>query len=844
MRRLPIALVCALSLGAALLSTPPPAAAAAAEKKPSRKELKAQDEAVKKLPEKYRAWLEQVAVIISDEERAGFLALEKDYQRDAFIKEFWAARDPYPDTARNELKDRFEERMAEARATFEVLDDRRAELFLTNGPPGARIVSRCTSILQPLEVWYYRRSEVAAFEFFLVFYKHWGAGKFRLWEPSEGLDALFQHGEAASLRAIADGCIDGDKLAAGIGWVWQQGMFGYATILQKVERPPDPPKGEWVATFKSYSTDLAQGTPTFPAKLAVDFPGRHQTRTVVQGVVTVPVAEAAAVQLGEHRSYNFVLTGEVLQEGTLFESFRYKFDFPADEVAGDDLPMVFERTLRPGDYTLALKLEDLNGKRFFREERPLAVPQMAKDLPPPPPADAESARLLAEANAAITSGERTIQLVEPPGDLHTGMLRFETLTTGPGIEKVTFELDGKPVLTKRKPPYSVELDLGSLPRTHELAAVAFDGGGEEVARDAMTLNAGDHRFAVELVEPRGGRRYAQSLRAEAEVQVPEGAAVERVEFYLDETLVATLYQPPFAQPILLPEGNPLAYVRAVVYLADGATTEDTVFVNAPDYLDELDIEFVELYTTVVDRQGRPIEGLTQKDFTVVEDGVKQEIARFETVADRPIHAAVLLDVSASMEPEIQRAQGAALRFFEQTVRPKDRAALVTFNDRPALAAKFTNEQKTLAAALAGLKAERGTSLYDSLIFALYYFNGVRGQKAAIVLSDGKDESSRFAFDDALEYARRAGVTVYVIGLGEDVDRKKLVRLSEETGGRAFFLHSAAELDGIYATIQRELRSQYLVAYQSSNTSGEGFRTVEVKLARGGLEAKTMRGYYP
>ena len=74
------------------------------------------------------------------------------------------------------------------------------------------------------------------------------------------------------------------------------------------------------------------------------------------------------------------------------------------------------------------------------------------------------------------------------------------------------------------------------------------------------------------------------------------------------------------------------------------------------------------------------------------------MARFETVADRPIHAAVLLDVSASMEPEIQSAQGAALRFFEKTVRPKDRAALVTFNDRPALAAKFTNEQKTLAAA--------------------------------------------------------------------------------------------------------------------------------------------------
>jgi VWFA-related protein len=424
------------------------------------------------------------------------------------------------------------------------------------------------------------------------------------------------------------------------------------------------------------------------------------------------------------------------------------------------------------------------------------------------------------------------------------MLRFETLTTGSGIDKVAFELDGKNVLTKRKPPWSVELDLGSLPRTHLLAAVAYDAAGTELARDELTLNSGGNRFAIDLVEPRRGKRYEASLRAEAEVQAPEGKAVERVEFYLNETLVSTLYQPPFAQPIVLPKQADLAYVRAVAYLTDGNQTEDTVFVNAPDYLEELDIEFVELYTTVVDRQGRPVQGLERGDFTVVEDGVKQEIVRFEKVEDRPYHAAVMLDVSASMETEIERAQTAALGFFEQAVRPMDRAALVTFNDRPALAAKFTNEQKALAAALAGLKAERGTSLYDSLIFSLYYFNGVKGQKAAIVLSDGKDESSRFSFEDALEYARRAGVTIYTIGLGDEVDKKKLTRLAEETGGRGFFLKDAAQLPGIYATIQQELRSQYLVAYQSTNTSGGDFRTVDVKLGKGGLEAKTLRGYYP
>jgi Ca-activated chloride channel family protein len=161
----------------------------------------------------------------------------------------------------------------------------------------------------------------------------------------------------------------------------------------------------------------------------------------------------------------------------------------------------------------------------------------------------------------------------------------------------------------------------------------------------------------------------------------------------------------------------------------------------------------------------------------------------------------------------------------------------------------------LAGGLAGLKSERSTALYDAMVFSLYYFSGLRGRRALLLLSDGRDEGSRFTFDEALEYARRSGVTVYVIGLGEDVEKKKLGRFAEETGGRAFLLGNATELPGIYAAIEDELRSQYLIAYQSTNYQstnnqstntggGNGFRTVEVEVARSGVEVKTMRGYYP
>ncbi|HEY4591206.1 MAG TPA: VWA domain-containing protein, partial [Thermoanaerobaculia bacterium] len=354
-----------------------------------------------------------------------------------------------------------------------------------------------------------------------------------------------------------------------------------------------------------------------------------------------------------------------------------------------------------------------------------------------------------------------------------------------------------------------------------------------------------NRFQVRLLEPKRGKRYSTSLLAKAEPQAPDGGAVERVEFFLNEAKVATLYQPPWEQPIVLPKSEALGYVRAVAYLPDGSSTENLVFINAPEDMAEVSINFVELFTSVLDKQKRPVEGLEQKDFTVVEDGTRQEISRFEKVTNLSIHAVVALDVSASMEKSLDKAKQAALEFFQRTVRPKDRASVITFNDHPNLTVKFTNDVPALAAGLAGLKAERGTALYDSVIFTLYYFTGVKGQRALVLISDGKDEGSRFTWEDALDYARRAGVTIYSIGLGDDVDKRKLSKLSEETGGRAFFLKNVDDLAGIYASVEQELRSQYLIGYQSTNTSGGNtFRSVDLKVGKPGLEAKTIRGYYP
>ncbi|HET9768116.1 MAG TPA: VWA domain-containing protein, partial [Thermoanaerobaculia bacterium] len=419
---------------------------------------------------------------------------------------------------------------------------------------------------------------------------------------------------------------------------------------------------------------------------------------------------------------------------------------------------------------------------------------------------------------------------------------------GTGVARVRFLLDGQGLLAKARPPYTVELDLGDEPRLHQLAAVAEAADGHELARDEVAVNAGPHRFAVRLVEPKVGTAQAgQPVRAEAIVEVPGGERLDRLELFVDETHLATLYQPPFVQSLLAPAGRLVSYVRAVAYLQSGAVAEDVAFLNAPRERATVDVDLVELYTAANDRRGKPVSDLTAADFRVREDGRPQELLRCEYVEDLPIHAAVLLDTSSSMLEELDQAVDAASRFFEQLLTPRDRAAVMSFADKPQLRVPFTHDPAVLRGGLARLEADGETALYDSVVYALWYFSGIRGKRVLVLLSDGEDVKSRYSFEEALEFARRSGVAVYTIGLGltsnAQVARMNLQRLAAETGGTAFFVERSGAFDNVYRSIERELRSQYLLAYQSDG-SGTGYRKVEVEVKRPGVSAATAKGYYP
>ncbi|MCM2270337.1 MAG: VWA domain-containing protein, partial [Thermoanaerobaculia bacterium] len=679
-------------------------------------------------PESER-WLATVAPLLSPAEREAYLALERPYQRRAFERRFWQVRDPFPETAVNEFAARWQERAPTALERWGALDDARALAWMAAGEPAATIAVRCAELLRPAEIWSYppvgrmRAGFVAVF----VAQSYGEAARFAGWSPRAGPFALAAAGGAALgatdelLARVARDCPRGGEIASLllVAADWSE-VVAHGGLLPQ----PNP---EWLRSFTALSTELPPDAAPLPATLDVRFADGGSLRTTVEGVVRLAAPAEADTSLQ--------LDGEVLRGDELFEQFRYRFR----AAAGDAVPLVFERRLRPGLYRLIVRLHDARSGRYFRHEQELAVPLAGVAAATSRGATVTSASSAGAAPAGeIEEAAASVRVLLPSERLMTGKVRFETAVRGDAIAAVAFTLDGRSVLTKRRPPFTVELDLGGAPRLHRVGAVAYAADGSELARDEALVNGGPHRFAVRLVEPQEIPAGAERVHARAEIDLPEGDALERVEFFVNDTLHATLFQPPFRQSLPLPRGADLAWVRVVAHLAEGGAAEDVRLVGGGEHASGVDVDFVELYATALDRRGRPVEDLRLEQVAVREAGKPQEIRRFERVVDLPMHAAVLLDTSSSMAEELAEAERAALRFFADVLTDRDRAAIVTFDDEPRLAVRFTRDVEVLAGGLADLEAAGDTRLWDAVAYALHYFSGIRGKRALVLISDGLD----------------------------------------------------------------------------------------------------------
>ena len=269
------------------------------------------------------------------------------------------------------------------------------------------------------------------------------------------------------------------------------------------------------------------------------------------------------------------------------------------------------------------------------------------------------------------------------------------------------------------------------------------------------------------------------------------------------------------------------------------------------------VDVVNLSVTVADATRKHVTGLESRDFTILEDGIPQEL----TVFDRqnvPLSVAILVDASLSMQPRMPAVQTAALRLV-RALRPQDSARIVQFNHRHAIVQDFTSDHALLEKAVLAIHAEGATGLYNAVYVSLRDLATTRNdevrRRAVVILSDGADTTSLLSDDQVLDAARRAEVTVYAVGLGiseaspnvvsADSSRARffLTKLASESGGEAFFPRSIHELDGVYDRIAEELSMQYSLGYVSSNALRDGkWRKVIVQSARGAL-IRHRAGYY-
>src|SRR5215470_8153067 len=254
----------------------------------------------------------------------------------------------------------------------------------------------------------------------------------------------------------------------------------------------------------------------------------------------------------------------------------------------------------------------------------------------------------------------------------------------------------------------------------------------------------------------------------------------------------------------------IGLVCAAVYFGHRAVESAPRSVSGPQTSSTLnvDVNLVLLNTTVTDGHNRHVEGLKKENFQIWEDKIEQEIQYFSS-ENVPLSVGIIFDISGSMQEKLPSARTAASTFLRMGEK-EDEYFLVEFGNSPRLTAALTTDITKIQNRLLLTKAQGQTALYDGLYLGLEQVGRANNpRKALVLITDGEDNHSRYSFADVREYAKEHDVQIYAIGIVDEDGpqpaytgrgRGLLEDLAELTGGRAFFPHSAQELEGICAQI--------------------------------------------
>jgi VWFA-related protein len=281
-----------------------------------------------------------------------------------------------------------------------------------------------------------------------------------------------------------------------------------------------------------------------------------------------------------------------------------------------------------------------------------------------------------------------------------------------------------------------------------------------------------------------------------------------------------------------------------------------------------EVNLVNVFATVRDKNKRVVTDLKQDDFKIYEDGHEEKISFFSKEMSLPITLGLLLDTSGSEQNMLPAIQDGGSRFIHRVLKKGDEAMVISFDSDVDLLSDFTDDRNILDRAInkarinipgggmiagnpgpiGGSANITGTALYDAIYLACGdKLNGEAGRKAIVIVTDAQDEGSKTRLEEAVEAAQRTDTVIHILlvadprfGGNMGVARK----LTEETGGRLIVVSSERKLEEAFDQISEELRSQYMLGYYPTNNNKDGkFRKIKVDMNNHDLKVLARKGYY-
>ncbi len=269
-----------------------------------------------------------------------------------------------------------------------------------------------------------------------------------------------------------------------------------------------------------------------------------------------------------------------------------------------------------------------------------------------------------------------------------------------------------------------------------------------------------------------------------------------------------------------------------------------------------DVNLVQILATVKDQNGALVGSLQKDDFEVSDNGVPQEISKFERRTEQPLSIALMLDTSGSAGKDFKYETDSATRFFHALLsegNPADAVALYGVGADVSLLRDFTHNYLLLEQQFKYLHTGGATALWNAIYLASGQLEKREGRKVIVIVTDGDDTYSKMTPQQAREAAHMADAVIYavvVVPISNDAGRNiggehALEWLAQGTGGKTFMPAVGPDLDKTFTDIIAELRTQYLLAFYPKNVppTRDRYHSLEVKVKRADLKVSARNGYY-